>query len=186
MLDPSPQGAAMDGTRGAPGFGSRAPGSDHIIAMMDRRSSAESHVWVAADGKIHREDSNPPLSVFSVLDTWVWDVAERRDFDHRQLSSVKTVCQWLDNQLDWMCRQDSIVDFHEDIRKLLKQLRPVTGAKAVYIGSCPNVPEGPRPVVCGARLYAPQTGETITCGACGQRWTRSGWEKLAQDLADAV
>src|SRR5690606_12400233 len=53
-LDPTP-GASGDHGRGAPGFGSRSPASDHIIAMTDRRSSAVARVWTAADGRVHRE-----------------------------------------------------------------------------------------------------------------------------------
>lgn len=170
MLDPTPSSGGWDGSRGSPGFGSRSPASDHIIAMMDRRSSSDARVWVGGDGRVHREATNPPLSVFSVLDTWVWDVAEQRAFDHRQLVSVEAVCRWLDNQLDWICRHEAVADFHEDVRKLLGQLRPASGERSVRVGTCPE---------CDAKLFAPKEGDTIVCMECGERWPRPKWEHLA-------
>jgi hypothetical protein len=141
--------------------------------MMDRRSSSDARVWVGGDGRVHREATNPPLSVFSVLDTWAWDVAEQRGFDHRQLVSVEAVCRWLDNQLDWICRHEAVADFHEDVRKLLGQLRPVTGDRCIQIGDCPE---------CDTALFAPLQGDTITCVECGESWNKDRWLALAERM----
>src|SRR5690349_10517369 len=61
-LDPRPGSSGEAGSRGAPGFGSRAPASVHIISMMDPRSSQDSRVWLGKDGRVHQEETSPPRS----------------------------------------------------------------------------------------------------------------------------
>ncbi len=185
-LDPRPGGGMESGGRGAPGFGSRAPGSDHIIAMRDRRSSTVARVWVGKDGRVHREPERPVLSVWSVLDTQAWAVAEARGIVLADHLDVPALCRWIDGHLDWATRQPSVVELHEALRDLLGQLRPVTGEPGRrHIGICPGQDgeDGGEPAPCGARLYAPLTGSEIRCGQCDNRWPRESWLQLGDLLA---
>jgi hypothetical protein len=211
-LDIRPGSTGEMGSRGAPGFGSRAPASEHIIAMRDARSSAEAHVWVGKDGRVHREDERPPLSVYSVLETEVYDIAELRGMDPPRLHPVSRsvyphtrlewrdgslrpeprlmpipiLVSWLDNQLDWLTRQEWIADFADRLRDLQGQLRPVTGDRRRQIGRCPNTVErGEESEECGSPLYAPTDNskdDTIRCRACGQDWPRTEWLRLGELL----
>src|SRR5690606_16112433 len=186
-LDPTP-GASGDHGRGAPGFGSRSPANDHIISMTDRRSSPVARVWVAADGRVHRESERPPLSVWGVLDGAAWTIAEERGIDGPKPSApVADLVRWTSDQLDWLSRRPLIVDVWRDLRALVAQLRPATGDKRAKVGRCPNViDEGETTRECGAPLYAPTRGDTIFCGACGASWPRPEWERLGRILQEGA
>lgn len=186
QLDAMPQGAGI-GNRGSPGFGSRSPASDHIIVMLDVRSSADAHVWVAADGRVHRESEHPPLSVFSVLDTIVWDIAEQREVAGPKPGvGVPDLGRWIDRHLDWLTRQRHVGEVAEVLRRLLAQLKPVTGDPRTKVGVCPNtLDEAEHTRECGAPLYAPTTSshdDSIACGACKRKWRRSEWLNLGELL----
>jgi len=181
-LNPALGGTGESGSRGAPGFGSRPPASDHIITMTDRRSSSVARVWVGADGRVHQEPERPPLSVWSVLDGAAWAIAEERGIDGPPPDvTVQTLTRWIDNQLDWLTRNPLVIDVARDLRALVAQLRPATGETRAFIGLCPNLPENAEQE-CQARLYAPTKGDTIRCGACGREWARPTWERLGQML----
>lgn len=161
------------GGRGTPGFGSRPPGNLHIMVMRDPRSSADAHVWMGGDGRVHQESDRPPLSVWSVLITEATDIAERRGFDDFDpgLWTVDELVRWLDKQLDWVTRQETVSEFGAAMRTLLGQLKPVTGDALRFIGRCPTeIEEGEHVRICDARLYAPRDGDTVRCGACGRSW----------------
>jgi len=145
--------------------------------MRDPRSSTNAKVWVGGDGRVHTESERPPLSVYGVLDTWAWDVAEQRQFEGHGQVTVSGLCIWLDTHLDWITRQESVKEFNTDLRRLLSQLMPATGDGRVWLAKCPNtIDEGEHSRDCGANLYAPTRGNTIKCGACGRGWTRDTWE----------
>lgn len=177
MLDPMPGGGA-ELVRGAPGFGSRSPGSDHILCMRDKRSKADACVWVGGDGRIHREPTYPPLSVCGVLEDWALDVVDARGFAPlRKPVTVAQLCTWLDNQLDWIAKQDCVVEFHRDILLLIAQLKPVTGGGQKAIAICPRVNDG-RP--CRAKLYEPDRDGVIACPRCFYEWPREKWLELGE------
>lgn len=185
MLDPIPGDRFESGGRGAPGFGSRSPGSDHIIAMRDRRSTVIARVWVGADGRIHAESTRPPLPVVGALAQlahWVADARGLRGPD--RWGEVDELVRWLDGQLDWVTRFDGVVAFAAVVRALVSQLRPVTGEPgAKRIGRCPNVlDEGEHTRECAEPLYAPLRGDEIRCRACGRRWPREEWLALGRTL----
>lgn len=187
QLDPTP-GASGDGGRGAPGFGSRAPASAHIIAMTDRRSSRVARTWLGRDGRLHQESERPPLSVHGVLDTIAWDIAEQRGIDGPgERADVADLARWIDGHLDWVTRQLIVVDLDAALRELVAQLKPVTGDPARrHIGLCPNVvDEGDTTRECRARLYAPIRGDTIQCHTCQREWPRSEWLRLGDLLGEA-
>lgn len=184
-LDPSPGGSGEFGRR-PPGFGSRSPASDHVIAMRDARSSAVAKVWTGRDGRVHRETEAPPLSVRNVLDTLAFDIAEQRGIEPPKPElDVAGLTRWLDHQLDWITRQPVAVDVDTALRALLRQLRPATGDPAPrHVGECPSVPDDDdgHPIPCGTRLYAPVKGDTIRCNGCGRVWPRSEWLRLGTVL----
>ncbi|GAA4685658.1 hypothetical protein GCM10023215_21130 [Pseudonocardia yuanmonensis] len=97
-LDPTP-GASGETGRGAPGFGSRSPASDHVIALTDSRSSQVAKAWVAGDGRVHCEAEHPVISVRGELDTLAWSIADERGIagpDDR--ADVPTLLRWIDSQ----------------------------------------------------------------------------------------
>ena len=184
VLDPRPGAQGEQGGRGAPGFGSRSPGSDHVIAMRDDRSSPVARVWRGSDGKVHRESQRPPLAVRAVLGRMAWYVADARGMAGPNSWDVPTIVEWLDGQLDWITRQAGVVEFSRAVRELVAQLRPLTGEPgAKRIGTCPNVlDEGEHTRECRAPLYAPLKGDEIRCRSCDHRWAREKWLRLGQIL----
>lgn len=184
VLDPRPGAQGNDGSRGAPGFGSRSPASDHVVAVMDWRSSRVARTWRGADGRVHRESQRPPLSVLAELFTLARHVADARGLDGPRRLSVADIARWLDGQLDWVTRQPGVVDFDRVLRELVGQLRPLTGEpRPKRVGNCPNtIDEGEHTRDCGEPLYAPLKGDEIRCRACGRRWPREEWLALGRTL----
>jgi hypothetical protein len=145
--------------------------------MRDPRSSADAHVWVGADGRVHRESQRPPLSVFGVLDCWYWDVTEARGFDSRQQTTVAGLCTWLGDQVGWLTSQECVVEFHEDVALLVGQLKPLTGGGQKPVAICPRVVDG-RP--CRSKLFEPDRDGVITCPRCHWDWPREKWRELGE------
>lgn len=131
----------------------------------------------------HCEDERPPKSVRAVLGSWCDLVAEGRAMT-RPISDVAGLARWLDSQLDYVTRRDWVIDLAQDLRGLVRQLRPVTGDPGRRkIGDCPNtLDEGDATRDCAAPLYAPLRGDTIACSECGRRWPRPEWEELGRLL----
>lgn len=184
QLDPSPGGSSDLESRGAPGFGSRSPASDHVIAMTDIRSSSVAHVWMAGDKRVHQESERPPLSVYAVLLTEVYDVAELRSMSLPDpCFAVRHLTVWLSRHVEWLTRQDTIADFADVLKTLTRQLKPVTGdPQQKPFGRCPNtIDEGESSRSCDGPLYAPRADTSlIHCTACGRDWdnNKNEWKKL--------
>lgn len=202
-LSPTPQKGAAAGSRGAPGFGSRSPASDHVIAFRDPRSSQDARVWVDRAGRACREDERPPVSVRGELDILAWDVAERLGMDGPNVrADVDDLLRFLDGRLDLVTRDVELtVGAAATVRALQAALRPVSGdPRPKYVGHCPNVVDtvpdvGFRPayvedpgvpVRCGARLYAPLAGDVVRCGSCLAKWPRPAWMELGAALQAAA
>lgn len=169
LLDPRP-GHGETGRRG-PGFGSRSPANDHVIAMKDSRST--------------RVDPGDPHSVPGMLWAWCSELADQR---RTQLPtrSVLALTAFLDAHLDWLTRQDWIPDLFGELRELHRQLKATAaGESRRAVGACPNtIDEGDHTRSCDATLFAPLYGDTITCWACTREWTRREWMTLG-DLLEA-
>lgn len=176
-LDPRP-GNSGPGRR-SPGFGSRSPASDHVIAMRDSRT-----VQVA---------DKDPCSAAGVLRQWVlWVWDERYDdealdhSDYRQRrqelpTTVDGAAVWLDKQLDWITRRDAVAEFYDELRELRRQLRGVTGEGGQKpVGRCIEILDTGE---CRAPIYMPK-GEKpraldepikdlpeLRCPACDSRYT---------------
>jgi hypothetical protein len=155
-----------------------------VIAVLDWRSSREAYVWCGADGRVHRESERPPLSVLAELFTLAQHVAVARKMTGPSVLTVEKLSAWLDGQLDWVTRQDGVVEFDRVLRELTAQLRPLTGEpRPKRIGPCPNtIDEGEHTRECAAPLYAPLKGDEIRCRACGRRWPRNEWLGLGRTL----
>lgn len=179
-LDPTPGAQGEVGSRGAPGFGSKPAASPHIICMRDRRSGLGAKAWIGADRKVHCESEKPPLSVFNELETLAWDVCEQGGFDNGpSQNTVYGLCWWLDNQLGWISRRESVVDFARNVRSIRTKLMPVTGDPRVFVAKCPNTLDlGEHTTACDANLYYPEIGDTIMCGnpSCNRKWTGTQWD----------
>lgn len=177
LLDARP-GVTESGRRG-PGFGSRSPASDHVIAITDRRTV--------------REEASDPYSALGLLRTWVEYVWEERyedaalgqpDYEQRRRSLPGTVgdaASWLDRQLDWLTRTEIVADFHDELRDLHSQLRAATGgARQPPVGRCIELLADGE---CGAPIYMPRGEQPrapdepikdlpeLVCQACGSRYT---------------
>lgn len=218
-LNPTPGSNADAGGRGAPGFGSRSPASEHIILMRDRRSKScevafdgkvyvwdpkyqerlpvgvegpleppgayveHREAWFGGDGRAHFEQERPPLSVPFTLSSLADLVAEERDMTAPR-GTVNDIAVWLDHQLDYVARQDWVTDVHEQLARLLGQLKPVTGDPKIKIGECPNtIDEGEHTRECRTPLFAPTDSskdDTIRCAGCGRPWPRENWVELGK------
>jgi hypothetical protein len=200
-LDPRPGGSAVPGQRGAPGFGSRSPANDHVIAMRDPRSSQVARVWVGGDGRVHSEAARPAVGVYSELSGLAWSVAEHaghtgpsdRDNEFQLL-------RFVDRHLDYITRHvDLAVEADDTLRRLTSALRPVTGDGRRKIGECPEMVADPERLAaldspadvesvmvrCSAALYAPRlssASDSIDCYVCGRRWMSSEWLSLGDHL----
>ena len=161
-LSPLP-GVGGGGMRRAPGFGSRSPANDHILAIRDPRST--------------RLEPGDPHSVPGVLAAWVGLLIEERSLIP-PARTVADMARFLDNHLDYLTREDWVEDFAEELRALHSQLRAI-GQQRRRIGLCPNtVDEGDTTRQCGAGLYAPLYSDVIKCHACGREWQRADWLRL--------
>lgn len=157
------------GARRAPGFGSRSPANDHIIALRDTRTTA-----------VERGD---PHNALAVLHAWAVMVREER----RQLPAVGAVtvsseAATLRFEWDWITRQPWVTDLAGELRQVAGQLRNATGERGTRrIGLCPVelVDDGTGAIyLCGTELRAPLAGDTVRCWGCGASWGRQDWLRL--------
>jgi hypothetical protein len=139
QLDSRPGATGDHRSRGAPGFSSRPPCNLHVISLRDPRSSADAKTWLGGDGRLHREDESPPLSVLGTLSCQAWSVAEHRGVDGpSDRADVFELLRWLGNQVSYATRHAELVlELDRAIRDLQAQLRPLTGDRRPIIGWCP-------------------------------------------------
>jgi hypothetical protein len=203
LLDPRPGGSpGLDGGRREPGFGSRAPISVHVVSMRDPRSSQDAHVWVAGDGRVHQEQTRPPMSVHAALSTLAWSVAEhRRDINGEATGpgdrdDVFTLIRFIDGNVDYITRHAELAtEVDATLRALLAALRPVTGEARKRIGKCPvmvtpapteEIPN-PEQERCNATLFTSpkMNDDVVICQSCDSRWGMREWLPMS-DSADPV
>lgn len=138
-LDATP-GRGGDGSRGAPGFGSRSPASDHVIAFRDPRSSQTARTWRDRAGRICCEDERPPVSVRGELDIIAWDVAGQLGHDGPDdRADVDDLLRFIDRKLDAVTRVADLTEqVASSLRALRTAMRPAAGEpRPRYIGHCP-------------------------------------------------
>jgi hypothetical protein len=204
VMDPRPGATLIPGMRGAPGFGSRSPASDHVIAMRDPRSSQVARVWVGGDGRVHEESMRPARSIHGTFSILAWEIAEHRDVsgpDDRD--GVFALLRFIDHHLDYITRHAELaVEVSDTLHRAAWPLRTQTGDGRRFIGRCPEMvadaelleaasefygetPQEIELVRCGAPLFAPRissSAEHIECFACSRVWPVSEWLKLGEQL----
>lgn len=162
---------SVDGSRGSPGYGSRSPARDHVIALRDRRNPAAL-------------DPGDIPSVLGVLEGWTRLLREERGLTvPAGRVTVMGEARTLRFHLDWITRQPWVDELHGELREVRDQLRAALGEhRPRPVGPCPNTVDEER---CGSPLYAPRYGDAIHCRACGRCWERREWMMLGRLLEDA-
>jgi hypothetical protein len=179
----------------AGGFESASPANDDVIVMLDPRSAA------VGVGRFHTgpdDDPKPPLSAPAVLGGWAlmaWEgrtPPSLRDFMPRPCTVRDAVSELL-TALGWICGQDWVHDFADEVGQLNRQLRAATGeAPPKPVASCVRSVgtwedgEGP-PQLCGGGIVLWERPATDTrpatagarCLTCSASYT--GFELI--DLA---
>lgn len=175
-------GSGDEGRRG-PGFGSRSPARDIVIAATDWRT-----VWEDEPGsRLH----HPP----SILHAWAQMVRD----EVGEATSVLCICghktdtqrcpaanvteaALLTRRLDHVTRQEWVADMWTELREVVDQLRTIAGEpRPLPVGRCPNVPED-KGSECGTPLYVRAGTDTITCRVCGRQWERREWLHLGRTI----
>lgn len=205
-----------DSGRRGPGFGSRSPAVDDVIVMRDPRSKScevacdlalylsdgsgdaveRVDVWLAGDGRVHTEQETPPVSVAHVLGSAAQLIAEERNLTGRLPMEVGDLAEFLDLHLEWVAKQDRIIDLHDSLRDLQAQLRAAHGDRRPLVGRCIEQLETGE---CGAPIFMPPGGmprapdepirslPDLACSSCGSLYSgqRMILAKLANLIADA-
>jgi hypothetical protein len=161
-------GSGDEGRRG-PGFGSRSPARDVVIAVTDWRT-----VW-AEDQRLH----HPP----SILHAWAQMVRhEVGEATLPGLPACDVEAALLTRRLDHVTRQEWVADMWAELREVVDQLRTIAGEpRPLPVGRCPNIPEGAERE-CGTSLYVRPGTDTITCRVCGRQWERREWLHLGRTI----
>lgn len=128
--------------------------------------------------------------IIGVLEQWSRLVAEEQRFSPRPgRATVATEVGFLRTHLKWATEQPWVDEFADEIagaRGIHRQLQAAVGeTRPKPIGQCPAtvVREG-QPTACGAALYAPVYGDTVTCNRCGEMWTKDRWLWLGNLLKE--
>jgi hypothetical protein len=157
-----------DGGRRGPGFGSRSPARDIVIAATDWRT-----VWTE-DDRLH----HPP----SILHAWASMVRDEVGEKPPERMTCGTEAALLIRRLDHVTRQEWVADMWRELREVVDQLRTIAGEPhPMPIGRCPNLPDD-QGKECGTPLYVRQGTDTITCRGCGRQWARREWLHLGRTI----
>jgi hypothetical protein len=162
-------GSGDEGRRG-PGFGSRSPARDVVIAVTDWRT-----VW-AEDSRLH----HPP----SVVGAWAAMV--REEVGEKQPAGPP-VCAvdaaLLTRRLDHVTRQEWVADMWRELREVVDQLRTIAGEpRPLPVGRCPTIVDDTTGKVCSTSLYVRAGTDTITCRGCQRQWERREWLHLGRTI----
>ena len=150
--------------------GPKSPARDHVIAMLDPRSTP------AGPGTDDRPDV---YSIPAVIGGWckeAWLAAGEDRFP----ATMHEAFRYLRWRTDWHMQQDHATVYAEEIRALYHQLRGLTEPKR-KIGECPTVlypaTDDTEEIRCEAPLRAGVDDDSIHCRACGVTWYRP-WHDL--------
>lgn len=169
LLDPRP--GVVGAGRRVPGYASRSPANDHVIAMRDPRSVRDPRQPLSVT----------PHSVPGTLTSWCQELADARGTAAPREWAVPVLAAYLDAHLDWLTRQDWIPDLATELRELHTQL--YQGRRSWRrIGRC-RCPGLTDTGTCGAALFASLDAGVVRCWACGAQWERDRWLHLGNVLA---
>ncbi|WP_017972508.1 hypothetical protein [Actinopolyspora halophila] len=155
-LDAEP-GSGGKSERRAPGFGSRSPARDDVIAANDRRSLP--HVLGPDD---EERGIKPVLETLHMLALWIAE--EAGDDRGRHEPTVTTEGGYLRSRIDWCTGQPWVDELAEEIAELHGQLSRLAG----------DPPEKPLAYCsCGGPLWSQgnQVLVSVRCGACGTTYS---------------
>jgi hypothetical protein len=162
-LDVRPASGATEGSSVRSVPRSKSPANDHVIGMMDARSTTSGRAY------------SPPAT----LGTWVRMLEE----DTGQLAEDVTVpglVRYLLSAHAHITRQPWVDEFARELSDLVAALRPVTGEpRPRWIGKCRTLLDNGE---CGTDLFAPRNGDTIKCAGCKRKWPRDEWLRLGTIL----
>lgn len=150
-----------------------------VVDLTLRANQGSLRPW---SHRFEDEDQVGPLSVATVLDTWVRDWVETREQrEHLPLANVVSLVGWLLNRLDWACDEHPAVDeFASDLRDMVRAVHSAQqlGGAGEKVGHCPAVLRDDSR--CGAGLRADPYMARITCPRCSTSWNRDtgGWLRL--------
>jgi hypothetical protein len=166
-LDVRPASGATEGSSVRSVPRSKSPANDHVIGMMDPRSTTTGRAY------------SPPAT----LGTWVRMLEE----DTGQLAEDVTVpglVRYLLSAHAHITRQPWVDEYARELSDLVDALKRVTpdpktgivGSKRRSVGPCPNIVSASGVSEnCGRELFAPLHGDTILCRTCGAKWARPQW-----------
>lgn len=151
--------------------GPKSPARDHVIAMLDPRSTP------AGPGTDDRPDV---YSIPAVIGGWckeAWKGSE--DPFPGTMHDAFRYLRW---RTDWHMQQDHAAVYAEEIRALYTQLHALTEPRR-KIGECPTVLGEYREQVvrCSAPLRTSLNDDVIRCHACGTTWERP-WRELVKSI----
>lgn len=166
---PGAIGAEQSGRR-SPGFGSRSPANDTVLSLTDLRSR-----WDIDTGRT--DGLIPPLEV---IGGWAANLRDELGAQHTDRPQMSVDAAYLVRHVGHIVRQRWVVQMWLEVKATRDQLRAITGQpRPRCIGLCPNlVQDGESHQECRARLYAPTSGDTISCRSCGRDWPRREWAFL--------
>jgi hypothetical protein len=176
VIDPAPH--ALSSGRRAPGFWSRPPARDDVIALRDNRTTA-------------LEDGDPH-SALELLRSWADNVRDDLHLDPPTGSATVTgEARLLSANLGYIAAAHWVDDFAAEITELHRALRRVTGnaARIVDLGACPGEITDEHTGAtraCGATLRANLDDEACQCRRCGANWPRQAWLRLADGDPDRL
>jgi hypothetical protein len=175
-LNPQPLASLPGGSFGS-AFGSKSPAQDHVIAMMDPRSSPAKRTGNEDD----RE--NAPLSVPGVVGEWARFVWRQPGCEDPWPGTVGAGLEYLRAKVGWFAWQDCVAEFASEVRELHLQLVAHAEPKR-KIGECPTVLGEALGVTvrCEAPLRASIDDDVICCWSCGSSWKRP-WKELRKSAA---
>lgn len=169
QLDDMPHGRQID----AP-----APVRLEVLDMLDDRRAWSPAVDAPGDNR---------RGVVGLLESWATRMRQERRYSIPTGSpSVASEIGALRNNLAWIVEQDWVETFADEILKLHRDLEAVCGEpKAKPIGHCPEMVkrEGSDELApCGAPLFPPIYGETVTCERCKTSWPKDKWLLLGRKI----
>lgn len=126
-LDPTPSTGGMDGGRRAPGFASRPPLNLHVATLRDPRTKPRR--------------LGEPHNAHAMLNDWANYVRLERLQVPKIEAEIEGAARYLIANLDWLCRQEWIMDLWVQAEKVLAQLRSATGEPNPRpVGTCCDKP----------------------------------------------
>jgi hypothetical protein len=174
LLDPRNLAPSMDPSgRGSPGYGSRSPARDDLIAATDPRTTL--------DGRA--------ISAPAVLSEWVRLVVADTGMPGPERADVAGDVAWLLSRpvWRWLLSQPWLDELATEVFELREHLAHIVRprARAVPIGPCP-VPIGPPGATdpCGTPLRVRADADLIRCRTCGTTWPRERWDELGRAMGD--